>query len=114
MLYDASKYAGIAFKAKIGPGSARSVRFKIGDVNTHKDAGICKTCWNHFGKDLSLTPEWKEYTVLFTVASSRRRAGAIPRPAALSTDKLVSLNWTGRPRADLRHLDRRRDVPGLR
>ena len=92
-LYNGSKYAGISFKAKTGPGSARSVRFKIGDVNTHPDGGICKTCWNHFGQDLSLTPEWKPYTVLFTGARQEEGWGA-PRPTALSPDKLITINWT--------------------
>jgi hypothetical protein len=92
-LYYGAKYAGIAFKAKTGPGSARSVRFKIGDANTHPDAGICKTCWNHFGRNLSLTPEWKPYTILFTLVEQEAGWGN-PRPAALSTDKLVSMDWT--------------------
>ena len=68
LFYDASKYAGIAFKAKVSPESGRQLRFKIGDINTHKDANICKACWNHFGKDLTLTPEWKEYRVTFSGA----------------------------------------------
>jgi len=62
-------------------------------VNTHPDGGICKTCWNHFGQDLSLTPEWKPYTVLFTGARQEEGWGA-PRPTALSPDKLITINWT--------------------
>jgi len=93
LLYDASKYAGIAFKAKVGtPDSARAVRLKIADVNTHKDAGICKTCWNHFGKDLTLTTEWKEYRVSFSGAEQEPGWGD-PRPQAVTPSKLVGLNW---------------------
>ena len=91
--YDASKYAGFSFKAKVGPGSGRQARFKIGDVNTHPDAGICKTCWNHFGMDLSLTPEWKEYKVLFSAAQQEAGWGD-PRPQTVSPEKLVSIDWT--------------------
>jgi hypothetical protein len=93
VLYDAAKYAGIAFRAKVGPGSGRSVRFKIGDANTHPEAGICKTCWNHFGQSLSLTPEWKEYRILFAGAQQEEGWGN-PRPAALSPDKLVNMDFT--------------------
>src|SRR6476659_5191428 len=93
LLYDASKYAGIAFKAKVGtPDSARAVRLKIADVSTHKDAGICKTCWNHFGKDLTLTPEWKEYRVTFSGAAQEAGWGD-PRPQAVTPSKLVGINW---------------------
>ena len=92
MFYDASKYAGIAFKAKIGPGSTSKARFKIADINTHKDAGVCKACWNHFGKDLTLTPEWKEYRITFSGAEQEAGWGD-PRPAAVTPSKLIALNW---------------------
>jgi hypothetical protein len=92
-LYDASKYAGIAFKAKVGPDSARQLRFKIADINTHKDGGICtKACWNHFGKDLTLTTDWKEYRVTFSGAEQEPGWGD-PRPAAVTPSKLFALNW---------------------
>src|SRR6185503_7975359 len=58
-IFDGAKYAGISFKAKVGPGSSRNVRFKIADINTHPEGKICKACWNHFGKDLTLTDQWK-------------------------------------------------------
>ena len=92
MFYDASKYAGIAFKAKVGPNSTRKARFKIADINTHKDAGICTACWNHFGKDLTLTTEWKEYQVTFAAADQEPGWGD-PRPAAVTPSKLIALNW---------------------
>jgi hypothetical protein len=92
LFYDASKYAGISFKAKAGADSAHQIRFKIGDINTHKDAGICKACWNHFGKDITLTNEWKEYTVTFSGATQEPGWGD-PRPQAVTPSKLVALNW---------------------
>ena len=91
--YDASKYVGISFKAKAGPGSTTTVRFKIGDVNTHQDAHICKACWNHFGKDVTLTNQWKEYKVLFTEARQEPYWGD-PRPVAVTPSKLVSIDWS--------------------
>jgi hypothetical protein len=93
LFYNASKYAGISFKAKVGtPDSARAIRFKMGDVNTHKDAGICVACWNHFGKDITLTPDWKEYQVTFSGAQQEAGWGD-PRPQAITPSKLIALNW---------------------
>ncbi len=92
LFYDASKYAGVAFKAKVGPYSTRAVRLQIADVNTHKDAGLCTACWNHFGKNLMLTPEWKEYRVTFSSIEQEPDWGS-PRPPAVTPSKLIALNW---------------------
>ncbi len=92
--YDGSRYAGIAFKAKVGPNSTTHVRFKIGDINTHKDAKVCSaSCWNHFGEDLTLTTEWKEYKVLFADATQEAGWGD-PRPPTVTPGKLYSLDWS--------------------
>jgi len=96
VLYDASKYAGISFKAKAAPGSSRNVRFKIGDVNTHKDAGVCTTCWNHFGMDLKLTEGWKEYRIPFSTAEQEPGWGS-PRPQSVTPAKLIGFNWSVGP-----------------
>jgi hypothetical protein len=92
-LYDASRYAGIVFKAKAEPGTARTVRFNIADVFTHKDGGICRTCWNHFGAYITLTTEWKEYKVMFAAAAQRPDWGD-PRPISISPNKLYGLDWS--------------------
>ena len=92
--YDAERYAGISFKARVGTDdSTRHVRFKIGDVDTHQDGGICTECWNHFGKDLDLTTEWKEYKVLFASAKQEDGWGK-PRPPAVLPGKLISIDWS--------------------
>ena len=98
MPYDAAQYAGISFKAKVAPSSTRTVRFKVGDVNTHQDAGLCKACWNHFGKDITLTTEWQEYRVLFSELKQADGWGD-PRPPALSPDKLWAFDFTVGPKA---------------
>jgi hypothetical protein len=94
-VYDASKYSGIAFKAKVGAKAAQSVRFNVGDVNTHPDGGVCKTCWNHFGKDLQLTTEWQEYKVSF--AELQQQPGWGDRFAALTPSKLIAIYWAFGP-----------------
>jgi hypothetical protein len=96
--YDASRYVGVSFKARVADNgdekSARHVRFKIGDVNTHVDGHVCTTkCWNHFGKDLVLSPKWKEYTILFSEAKQEDGWGD-PRPQAVTPSKLINLNWS--------------------
>jgi endoglucanase len=92
-LYDASTYAGIYFKAKGDPGKATSVRFKIGDVNTHPDLGVCSNCWNHFGKNLTLTPEWTEHKILFADLKQADGWGS-PRPPAVVAEKLYSMDFS--------------------
>jgi hypothetical protein len=91
--YDAERYAGISFKAKIGADSTRNVRFKIGDINTHQDGGVCKFCWNHFGKDLELTTEWQEYKILFANVKQEEGWGS-PRPPAVLPGQLISIDWS--------------------
>jgi Carbohydrate binding domain (family 11) len=89
--YDASKYAGITFKAKVAGNSTKSVRFNVGDVNTHPDGGVCKSCWNHFGKDLELTNEWKDYKVSF--AELAQIPGWGDRYPTLTTSKVIAFYW---------------------
>jgi len=92
-VYDASKYVGVSFRAKVGAGSTRQIRFAIGDVNTHPNAGVCKVCWNHFGKDVTVSNQWKEFRVLFSELEQPAGWGD-PRPAALTPSKLVSMDWS--------------------
>jgi hypothetical protein len=94
--YDGSRYAGMAFKARVGPRSTRHFRFKIGDSSTHQDAKLCVECWNHFGAEFDFTGDWKEYRVLFSEAAQEAGWGA-PRPPALSPRKLYSLDWSVGP-----------------
>lgn len=94
--YDASQYVGISFWAKVGKDSTPSVRFKIGDINTHPDLGVCTSCWNHFGKDMSFTNEWKEYKVLFSIARQEPYWGS-PKPESITPSALYSLDFTVKP-----------------
>jgi len=89
--YDASKYAGITFKAKAGPNSTKKVRFKIGDINTHQDLGICTNCWNHFGQDIKLSEDWQQYTILFSEVRQLEGWGD-PRPGSITPKELYSFD----------------------
>jgi hypothetical protein len=90
-VYDASDYAGMSFKAKVSEKSTKKIRFNIADVNTHPDGGVCKDCWNHFGKDMEFTTDWREYTVSF--AEMKQIPGWGDRFAAITPSKLVAINW---------------------
>lgn len=89
-LYDASKYAGISFKAKAS--APTKLRVNLGDVNTHADAGACNTCWNHFRQDFTLTDAWQTYTMRYSDLKQRDGWGD-PRPKHLTPDKLVSVSF---------------------
>ncbi|HTQ04164.1 MAG TPA: carbohydrate binding domain-containing protein [Polyangiaceae bacterium] len=88
--YDASKYAGVSFKIKGTPKSF--VRFKVHDVNTHPDGGVCHECWNAFGKTLQLNGEWQTFELSF--AELRQLDGwGSPHPPNLTSSKVKHLEW---------------------
>ncbi len=91
--YDASKYAGIRFRAKRAPEATPSVRFKIADGNTEPAGGNCTQCYNHFGQDLSLNPEWTQYEFFFGSMQQRPYWGD-PRPASINPKELYGLNFS--------------------
>lgn len=90
--YDASKYVGVRFRAKVSPGSSPDVRFKISDVNTHPSFGNCTACWNHFGVNLSLSEQWQEYEYYFGTLSQAPYWGA-PRPASITPKQLYAFDF---------------------
>jgi len=63
--YDLSSCKGVSFMAKRGKDSVDTIRFKLADVDTAKEGGICAKCYNDFGVDLGLQPTWKQYTLYF-------------------------------------------------
>lgn len=93
---DVSNYVGISFRAKAGKGAGRKVRFKIGDINTHPNLGLCKSCWNHWGKDITLTGEWREYRVLFSGLQQAPGWGD-PRPPSLDPRQFYSIDFSVDP-----------------
>jgi hypothetical protein len=89
--YDASKYAGVAFKLKGKPKSF--LRFKVHDVNTHPDGSICtKECWNAFGKTIELKGDWQDVELSFADLKQLEGWGS-PRPPSLNTTKVKHLEW---------------------
>lgn len=85
--YDASRYTGIAFWAK-GPAH---IRFKIPDAYTSPGGGYCKDCYNDFGIELALTPEWERYTIPFEWLAQQPGWGD-PR-AEIAAEGLYEIQW---------------------
>ncbi len=90
--YDASKYKGIAFWAKKAPGSFGQVRFKVPDVSTDKEGGLCTECFNDFGADLTLTESWQHFVFPFRKLRQMPDWGT-PRPHMIKPAKLYGLQW---------------------
>lgn len=92
--YDASKYAGISFFAKVGEKSGSTIRLKVADVNTHPDGKVCKdACWNDFGKDFSFSREFQEYKVSFAELKQQDGWGD-PRPPSITPTQLIQIAWS--------------------
>jgi hypothetical protein len=97
--YDASKYAGIAFKIKSEKPNA-NVRLKIPDAASHPDGGQCtKECWNAFGKELIVGTEWQEVVLMWSELTQQPDWG-VPRPPAITPSKLKDAEWTIYPGAE--------------
>jgi len=90
--YDATQYTGISFQAKVGPGSVKSVRLKVPDVNTDPAGKVCTECYNDFGEDLTLTDQWKKYTIPFAAMKQLDGWGA-PNPPTIDKSKLYGVQW---------------------
>ncbi len=91
--YDASKYKGITFWAKKGPGTSGKVRLKIPDVNTDPLGKVCTTaCFNHFGADLTLTDAWTKYSFAWEDLHQLDGWGS-PTPPAITTQKLFGIQF---------------------
>ncbi len=90
--YDASKYGGLSFWAKKGPGTTPKVRVKVPDVATDPDGKICSACFNDFGMDLKLTEEWTKYILLFDALKQERGWGA-PHPRGIDKSKLMAVQY---------------------
>jgi hypothetical protein len=90
--YDASKYAGVAFRIKASQPNF-ALRVKLPDVSTHPDGGVCKTgCWNSFGKELLVGTEWQDVVVTWGELAQQPNWGE-PRPPGVTPSKLKNIEW---------------------
>lgn len=91
--YDASGYTGITFWAKKAPTSIAKVRVTLPDVNTDPLGKVCTAagCYDHFGKDLTLTDEWTEFTIPF--ADLAQIGFGDPKPAGIDPKQVYGIQF---------------------
>jgi endoglucanase len=90
--YDASRYKGVSFLAKVAKGTSPFVRFKLPDANTDPDAKQCTECFNDFGIGVELSEEWTRYEVAFSELKQESGWGK-PRPPTVDAKQLMALQW---------------------
>jgi endoglucanase len=89
--YDATKYGGISFFAKKGPGTGK-VRLKVPDVSTDPQGNVCKECFNDFGVELEFTETWTKYVVPYSVMKQQQGWGK-PLVGSINPSKLYGVQW---------------------
>lgn len=90
--YDASRYQGVTFFAKRGPGGAARLRVRFPDKYTDPSGKKCKDCYNDFHVDIELTDQWKRYDIAFSTLRQEEGWGD-PRPEHVATKKLYALQF---------------------
>ena len=94
--YDATRFSGITFWARIGETSTSQIQLGIGDQWSRPDGGHCTieagpmTCYDTFGTLMTFTTTWQRYTVRF--AQMQQRSFGLPR-AALDTTALMTVEF---------------------
>jgi hypothetical protein len=90
--YDASRFTGLSFAARVKTGSEPHVRLLIADVNTDPKGKICKACDNDFGVAFKPADQWARYEVAFSELKQEVGWGS-PRPPAVDPSKLMGVKW---------------------
>ncbi len=96
--YDASMYKGISFWAKANAGSTGAIRVSLKDKNTAPEGGVCDdsvssgatACNDDWGKALTLTMDWKPYTIMF---ADMRQSGWGAAYSAFDVKNVYSLQF---------------------
>jgi len=90
--YNASRYTGFTFWAKKGTSTANgAIRIKVPDHNTDPAGGVCTSCGNDFGTNLTLTTTWTQFTVRF--ANLTQESGGAPRPPSIDATQLYGIKF---------------------
>lgn len=91
--YNANKYRGITFWAKVDPGRANVVRVGVADDQTVPlDANsFCTACWDHFSVNIILSTSWQRYSFLWSNLS--QGGWGAPLATAINNSKLRSIEF---------------------
>ncbi len=106
-VYDAGRFTGIRFWAKVGAGKNTKHRVQIADATTDKAGGKCnpaaaapngEKCDDHFGVNATFTTSWAAYS--FTFQQLTQLGWGLP---AASIDKaaLYGLQVTAKPKLEV-------------
>lgn len=69
--YDASACTGISFWAKSGHGESLEIRVSVPDRHTNAAGGVCSSCWDHLGTDVTVDGQWQLYSLDFSQMSQQ-------------------------------------------
>lgn len=89
--YNARRYLGIAFWARVEVGSSNVLRFNVSDRNTVPEGGVCVECWDHFGATIVVDSSWRQYR--FSWDQLRQRGWGSPLLDAIDTTALRSVEF---------------------
>jgi hypothetical protein len=106
-VFDASKFTGIRFWAKVGAGKNTRHRVQIADATTDKAGGKCNAaadapngekCDDHFGFNATFTTSWAEYVISFEQLT---QIGWGNPALALDKAALYGLQVTAKPKLEV-------------
>jgi hypothetical protein len=102
-VYDASRFTGIRFWAKVGVGKNTKHRVQLADATTDKAGGKCnpaatavaaEKCDDHFGFAATFTTSWAQYSITF---KQMTQLGWGKAGTALDKAALYGLQFTAKP-----------------
>jgi len=98
--YDASAYQGIVFWARRAEGAQPTMRVTLATLQTIPKGGICKICYDSFGKNIALSTDWTFYRIAF---SDLRQRGFGDRVESFDAEHvfIVSFDFVGPAAFDL-------------
>jgi hypothetical protein len=106
-VYDASRFTGIRFWAKVGVGKNTKHRVQLADATTDKAGGKCnpaatavaaEKCDDHFGFAATFTTSWAQYSITF---KQMTQLGWGKAGTALDKAALYGLQFTAKPKLDV-------------
>jgi endoglucanase len=101
--FDASRYRGVRFWARIGESNTSAIRVQFQDGSTYPAGGVCDpvdligpaACYNGHGTGLvPLGTDWQKYEIAFDRLSQR---GLFGSPSAFDKSRLYDLEWLIQP-----------------
>lgn len=89
--FNATRYKGITFWAKVAPGRANVVRLNVSDIQTEADGGYCTECWDYFGTTIVMSTNWERYG--FVWSDLWQQGWGAPLAASLDSANIRSIEF---------------------